>query len=130
VLLAAFMAGLAVGSFVLERIWGRGGPTRAPRLALATSLGVTGALLGAGAVLGLVGASLILVATGALVGAVLAEASLAADDPSAVVAPLYAADLLGGAAGALATSLVLVPGVGLAGTALGVAGLCLLSTLL
>ena len=44
----------------------------------------------------------------------------------ALVRPLYAADLIGGAAGSVAASFVLLPIVGLPGTALLVAGLAAL----
>jgi predicted membrane-bound spermidine synthase len=59
-----------------------------------------------------------------VVGGVFAQASFASvADPARLVSPLYAADLLGGAAGGLLASLVLVPAFGLEGTAYGLAAL-------
>jgi hypothetical protein len=56
--------------------------------------------------------------TASLVGGVFAWASLAGiEDQRGVIAPLYAADLMGGCLGALLGGLVLVPVVGLAWSA-------------
>ncbi len=132
-LLTMFMAGLAAGSAWVDRRVARAGATRAlgagvVLLASATAL-TTAALLSAGADLGLVGAAALLLAAGATTGALFAWASLAGVTVAgAVVAPLYAADLLGGSLGALAGTLLLLPLLGLPATAflLGASALTLL----
>lgn len=116
VLLTLFMGGTAVGALGLER-WRSG--ARAPgALAwiafVALELAIL-ALLRAG-VLGmwLPGAAALLVC-GALVGALFAVASQGSrSDPRPIIGSLYAADLAGGCAGALAASLFLLPVLGLA----------------
>jgi predicted membrane-bound spermidine synthase len=47
-----------------------------------------------------------------------------------VIAPLYAADLLGGCLGSLAGSLILIPLLGLDGTVIGMIVLAVLSLIL
>ena len=76
---------------------------------------------------GLWGVAPLLAASGLATGGIFAYASLrdVPDQPRAV-APLYAADLLGGCAGSLLGSLLLIPFLGLPATALAVAGLGLL----
>jgi hypothetical protein len=59
----------------------------------------------------------LLLVAGATVGAALAWASLGSEDPSRTGGSLYAADLVGGAFGAVLTSLFLVPALGLAASA-------------
>ena len=62
---------------------------------------------------------MLLLVCGFLVAAVFAYASLdRAPDQTAVVSPLYSADLVGGSAGSLAAGLVLIPLLGLPASAL------------
>ena len=75
----------------------------------------------AGALAGLLGSGVLLLAAGATVGAALAWASLKSDDPGRAGGSLYAADLIGGALGALLASLFLVPAFGLVVSAILVA---------
>ena len=120
-LLTCFMAGMAAGG------WAAGGvPPRPRRRAdLAIPAGLAGvSLLTLGAVAwmpssaGLAGTSVLLAAAGAAVGfAFAAGAGLWSGDPGEAASVLYAADVMGGAAGALAATLVLVPVAGFAGAA-------------
>jgi len=134
-LLTLFMAGLAAGAACIDR-WV--GPGRAPRF---MGVAVVAALLGLSAASslalhhgvggGLVGASSMLFACGFLVAALFAFAGLyERPDQRAAVSPLYAADLIGGCVGALTAGLLLIPAAGLAGSALWVALVALLTLLL
>ena len=68
---------------------------------------------------GLLSSSLLLFATGLFVAAIFAYASLhRMPDQRLVISPLYASDLLGGAAGSLAATLILIPAFGLPTSAL------------
>jgi spermidine synthase len=122
-LVAAFMAGLAVGTWWVNRVQTPGLRRRRVGCFLAgllccVALGLAGALA-AGATPTLGTASLALVAVGALVGAGFAWASLRAGaEQRGAIAPLYAADLLGGSVGAVAGGLLLIPLLGLTATAL------------
>lgn len=123
VLLTMFMAGLAVGSAWVDRRAAGGGATRTLGagilLAASATALATAALVAAGVDLGLVGAAALLLAAGAATGALFGWASLAGvSDAGSVVAPLYAADLMGGSLGALAGTLLLLPLLGLSLTAL------------
>lgn len=120
-LLTAFMGGLALGAWGLERLGARD-PGRLVPLALA-ALAVAIALLAgldaapSGAT-GLPFTALLLAAAGALVGAAYARAVLrGAPDAGAVTGPVYAADLAGGCLGALLAGLVAIPMLGLPATA-------------
>jgi spermidine synthase len=77
--------------------------------------------------------SALLFLTGFLVAAVFAFATLhRVSDQKRVVSPLYAADLLGGCVGSVLGSLLLIPGLGLPGTAMlssGLAGVSLILVL-
>ncbi len=124
-LLTLFMAGLGAGSWVAGRRFAADATRRAGvllLLAAAAVCGATAALVAAGLGGALVGTSLLLVAAGAVTGALFGWASLAhpavAVDPSSAVAPLYAADLVGGSLGSLAGTLFLLPVLGLPATAL------------
>jgi spermidine synthase len=124
-LLAAFMAGLALGAPVLrDLILGTG--VRRPRTrgwgaALLAGYGLLG-LAAIGTVTGGGAGSLpltagLLVATGFLVGGLFAYAGLCGvREQKKVIGPLYAADLIGGCLGALCGSLVLIPLLGFNGT--------------
>ena len=138
-LLMAFMAGLALGAWLLNegvrwtglrrqrtRLWG-GALCAGFCLLGAAIIGyVRGILPG-----GLTSSALLIGAAGFLVAGVLAYAGLyRVRDQQSVIAPLYAADLLGGCLGSLLGSLVLIPLLGLDGTTLGMILLAALSVLL
>jgi spermidine synthase len=134
-LLMAFMAGLALGAWALERLMRRIGFGRLPgglTLAALAALGLAcAALLRAGAGGGLAGASGLLLVCGFLVGAVFACAVLRGrPEGGAVIGPVYAADLLGGCAGSLVAGLVAIPMLGLPATAALAAALSLAALLL
>jgi spermidine synthase len=129
-LLTSFMAGLALGAWAVPRL-------RAPWTGAALAGGLAGLGLAValevrwGFAASLPGIALVLFVAGLVVGGVFAQASLAAvADRARLVSPLYAADLLGGAAGGLLVSLVLVPAFGLEGSAYGLAALGAASFLL
>jgi hypothetical protein len=137
VLLMSFMAGLALGALATDR-WIFGRARRMPLwygpvliggfvvLGLFTSVGI-----GWSSMAGLAETTGLLFATGFLVAAVFAYASLeGVRDQREVVAPLYAADLVGGCLGSLGSSLLLIPIAGLVATAALMAPLALLSMLL
>ena len=135
VLLMAFMGGLALGAWALERLMrrtGRGRIAGALTFAAFALLGLAcAALLRAGAGGGLAGSSALLFACGFLVAAAFAYAVLrGAPDGGAVIGPVYAADLLGGCAGALVAGLVAIPMLGLPATAALAAALALATLLL
>lgn len=127
-LLASFMAGLALGAPALrDLILGTGvmkTRTRGWGYALLggfsllnlTAIGlVTGGATGS-----LPLTALLLAATGFLVGGLFAYAGLrGVREQKNAIGPLYAADLIGGCLGALCGSLVLIPLFGLAGTLKG-----------
>jgi len=134
-LLTSFMAGLAGGALAVDR-WARrhpGVPPHRSRTALvlvgiAAEATAVGAATRWGVWLALPVAALALAGAGALVAAVFALASLRlpnGNPPSA--GAFYASDLAGGALGALAGSLLLVPTLGLPATAVLIALLALLS---
>jgi spermidine synthase len=121
-LLTAFMAGLAAGS-ALARRWLGERARRRRGAALVLSLAAVcllASFLPAGSPTGgLASTLLLLVGAGAGTGALFAYASLSrVADQAGVVAPLYAADLAGGALGALVGTLFLLPLLGLSATAL------------
>lgn len=122
VLMTAFMAGLFLGAAVLDRV----GTSRLPRIPtvagfVALALG-SAAWLHAGSPGGLAATSLLLLAAGFVVAALVAHAALhGGPDQARVVAPVYAADVLGGCAGSLLAGLVLIPFAGLPGTAVAAA---------
>jgi spermidine synthase len=121
-LTAAFMAGLAGGTFAIDRrplgtSSGRTGVLIAVLLGVA-ALAVSGVTEWTGAPT-LAGASCLLAMVGALVGAGFAQASRGAGaDQRSAISPLYAADLVGGSVGAVMGGLLLIPLVGLPATAL------------
>jgi len=133
-LLTCFMAGLTIGG------WASG---RTPQPGTAASVherrgwvpvtalfGVAAAAWGSSsvpAVAGLIATSLMLLATGLVVGACFAfAAAMWPGDRHRAASSLYAADVAGGAAGAVLATLVLVPLAGLDGSALLMAGLAAL----
>lgn len=115
-LLTFFMAGLALGAYVIDMLSRRVGLSR--RL-LAFLLGgflchgaVMAGHLAAGYAFGMAASSLLLALAGFLVAGIFAWAGHHGSGADAV-APLYAADLLGGCIGSLAAGLVLIPFAGL-----------------
>jgi spermidine synthase len=138
-LLMAFMAGLALGAWLLNegvrwtglrrqrtRLWGSALCAGFCLLGAAVIGSVRGMVPG-----GLVPTALLIAGAGFLVAGVLAYAGLyRVRDQQSVIAPLYAADLLGGCLGSLLGSLVLIPLLGLDGAVLGMILLAALSALL
>jgi spermidine synthase len=113
-LLTAFMGGLAAGAAAADRRLAATPSRRAGAavvLAAATVAGLTALVLTAGEG-GLLPAFLLLLAAGGATGALFALATRTRD-PERAIGPLYAADLLGGAAGSLLGSLWLLPLLGL-----------------
>ncbi len=138
-LLMMFMAGLAVGAWILNeairwtgirhkrsRWWGVGLLAGFGILGIATIRYVTGESPG-----GLIPTAALLAAAGFLVAGILAYAGLyRIRDQKQVIAPLYAADLIGGCLGSLLGSLVLIPFLGLDGAIKGMVVLAAFSVLL
>jgi hypothetical protein len=127
ILLMSFMAGLALGAVLIdrrERVLPR--PVRAPAAAQILLIAAFALLSGFLAWLfssdldsGLTSTSLLLGISGILVAGVFANAGAGhGGDARLVIGPLYSADLIGGCAGSLAASLVLVPALGLTATSL------------
>jgi spermidine synthase len=129
-LLTMFMAGLALGSFALHRWRSRWAGLLASGLAAAASL-LAAWHFESGLWPSLVGTSLLLAMAGTAVGGLFAYASLAGKrDQASLISPLYSADLLGGATGSLAASLLLLPVLGLAPSAVLTAAAAVLCALL
>jgi len=138
-LLMAFMAGLALGAWILNeairwtgirhrrtRWWGVGLLAGFCILGIAAARTIAGESPG-----GLVPTATLLAAAGFLVAGILAYAGLyKIRDQKQVIAPLYAADLLGGCLGSLLGSLVLIPFLGIDATIKGMLVLAALSVLL
>ena len=134
-----FMAGLAIGAWIMNeairwtgvrhkrsRWWGVGLLSGFGTLGIAALGYVTGESPG-----GLIPTAALLAAAGFLVAGILAYASLCGiRDQKQVIAPLYAADLLGGCLGSLLGSLVLIPFLGLDGTVIGMILLAAFTVLL
>ncbi|MFA6110791.1 MAG: hypothetical protein WDA75_18685, partial [Candidatus Latescibacterota bacterium] len=130
ILLTLFMAGLAAGVALLAK--SGSGRRRPNQTGLTLSLGLAGISGLVALVLSPAGPEsavpygVLLLATGLLTGGIFAYAARPEGaDQAALVRPLYAADLLGGCLGSLAASLVLLPLLGLPGTALLAAGLAI-----
>ncbi len=127
-LLTAFMAGLAGGAFAFDRAAAGlpelGRPWRAALLAMFALLLAALAVASAagGAWFRLAPAAAFLAAAGALVAGIFGCASrLGARDGREAVAPVYAADMLGGCLGSVLAGLFLVPMLGAGTTAAGTA---------
>ncbi len=138
-LLAAFMAGMALGAPVLrDLILGAGGRKKWVRgwgVALLAGFGLLNfaaiGLVTSGAAGGLFLTAALLAATGFQVGGLFAYAGLCGvREQKKVIGPLYAADLIGGSLGALLGSLALIPILGLTGTLKGMVLLAALALLL
>jgi hypothetical protein len=138
-LLMSFMAGLALGAISIERLMARFADR--PRLVrwygVALLAGfcflcvVTATRLTVSAAAGLLQTSWLLMAAGFLVAGIFAYATLyEIKDQRSVISPLYAADLLGGCAGSLLGSLLLIPVLGLDVTTQGMLLLAAFSILL
>jgi len=152
VLLTLFMAGLALGAAVVVMLYRETGKVRAgsqfqEALDGPANRATVPRVIGAGAVAGLAGLSLaiallirtglvggllttgiLMLASGFLVAALFAYASLRRQpDQRSIVSPLYSADLLGGCAGSVLASLLLIPMLGLPASAVLMAALVLLA---
>lgn len=126
ILLTLFMAGLTLGVALL----GRFGPPASRWTGIGLGLGLAGIsglsalVLSPAGPVSAVPYGVLLLATGLLTGGIFAHAARPEGaDQAALVRPLYAADLLGGCLGSLVAGLVLLPLLGLPGTALLAAGL-------
>jgi spermidine synthase len=133
-LLTAFMLGLAAGS-LLTNAWQKRSAARwltvvnAVLMSLIT-LGFVWISLNSNEVTWLASCALLLL-SGFFVGALFAQASfIAQHTPRSAVSVLYAADLVGGCAGTLLGSLLLIPLAGVVGTGIVVAGASLLMLIL
>jgi len=137
-LLTAFMAGLALGAWIVGRSVSRdrrSGFVRRAAVVLFLSLSAVGALAAelvlTGAPMGLAVVGPVLVVVGALVAGIFACAAALSDaDGDAATGRLYGADLAGGALGSLLAGLVLVPMAGLVPTTWLVVGIGVLALLL
>jgi spermidine synthase len=137
VLLTGFMAGLALGALVTDRWIPRRTRSIPHRYGFLLCIGfcifslATGAWMNSGTMRGLAEITGLLLIAGFLVAAVLAYVSSGSThDQRDLVAPLYAADLIGGCAASLISTLLLIPVAGMAITAASMAPLALLSILL
>lgn len=136
-LLTGFMAGLALGAYLTGR-WIRHGARRVSLwhgclLCMGFALFSMAAYRGMESewIAGLAQSTLALLIAGFLVAAALAYAAGdGSGDQGTLVAPLYAADLIGGCAGSMIASLLLIPGAGLAITALSMAPWAMLMMIL
>jgi spermidine synthase len=137
-LLSAFMAGLALGSWLFGRWAPPGEGSSRRRVARGVSLLVLMATFNLGLTYGTrsalpggrAGIAALLLVAGTLVGALLAHASQGEQDQGRLVSPLYAADLLGGCLGAVLGGLVAIPLLGLAETSLALTALALAALVL
>ncbi len=136
ILLMGFMAGLALGALATERyaVSRMRNMQRQDGLLLCAGLAAfsmaTSLIIRSGLIDGLVGTTGLLLATGFLVAAVFAFASLeSSQDQRDLVAPLYAADLIGGCLGSVLATLLLIPLAGMVAAAASMAPLALLSML-
>lgn len=141
-LLTSFMIGLAAGALAARRLHlvrarprGQWHVARWWGVSLVATLAalsvIVAGLIARGASGGLAGVAAQLVLAGFLVGALFAHASGLGDvDQQQLVSPLYAADLMGGCAGSILATLILIPLGGLAVTAEWTAILAVLTLLL
>jgi spermidine synthase len=120
ILLMSFMAGLALGAFAIAGI--NRSSSKMPGFAMLVGFVALSATMGLeitrGGSAGLMEVSVLLALSGFFVSGIFAYAAFReAADPRDAVAPLYAADLIGGCLGSILASLVLTPVVGLAAAA-------------
>lgn len=135
-LLMGFMLGLSAGALLVHRRVAAGRRLTAALgllllCAFAGLAGISGLSVSHQAA-GLPVTCVLLALSGALVAALFAYAGLkGVDDGGAMsAAPVYAADLLGGCLASIFVSLVLIPSLGMQGTALAIAAVCGISLLL
>ncbi len=133
-LLTCFMGGLCAGALAVEHLWGKGEAVSrrvmgASLMAALAGLGlICAGLFHAGLLAELIGTGALLFAAGALTGGPFAYAGLCSGEGQRMaVAPLYAADLLGGCIGSIAGGLCLMPLLGMAQSSLLAVGLALAS---
>jgi spermidine synthase len=129
-LLTAFMAGLALGAAFINRLYHRHfnrNLFRLTGLGFILALGIMNYLFGfyikGNLLAGLPGTSLILFCTGFLVSGIFAFASFFnVKVQQDTISSLYSADLIGGCAGSLISSLILIPTLGMftTGTLMGI----------
>jgi len=138
-LLMSFMAGLALGAMIIDMLMAKF--SNRQRLirwyGIALLVGfcflcvVTATRIAMSASTGLLQTSLLLAAAGFLVAGIFAYTSIyKIEDQRSVIAPLYAADLIGGSVGSLFGSLLLIPVLGLDVTTRGMLLLAAFSLLL
>ncbi len=134
-LLTMFMSGLALGSWALDRAdiedrsHSRNGIALLVAIAVLSCLTAFSFMSGTESILA--ASALLLLAAGLLTGGLFAFASLRhVESQARVVAPLYAADLLGGCLASISGSLFLIPVLGLPATALLVGLLALLAMMI
>jgi spermidine synthase len=122
ILLMSFMAGLALGSMIINkrmvRLMNQRKPARWYGIGLLVGFILLGLIIAAaitlGALSGLAQTSLLLAAAGFLVAGIFAYVSLyKIQDQKSVISSLYSADLIGGCAGSLLAGLILIPVAGL-----------------
>lgn len=139
ILLTAFMAGLTIGSYSVDKFYHLKNKRRFANYALGILLIGLLALLNfsfeflikRNLVTDLSITSFILFLTGFLVAGIFAYSSfLKVKDQLKVISPLYSADLLGGSAGSIAASLFLIPMLGLLATGNVIGILSILSLIL
>lgn len=139
ILLMLFMAGLAAGAMLVVRMTRP--PVAGPGRLRKTGAGLLAGfallnlmfmgILGSSYTAGLMVIGLLMLLTGSFVAGVFACVSLAGGGSQReVVSPLYAADLLGGCAGSLLGSLLLIPFLGMFPSAGIVAALSLLAIMI
>ena len=123
-LLTAFMLGLALGAWAVEKLMSKRGKTKGRRIGsiLLFSFSLIYfaimILINSGISAGLLIIALSLTFTGVFVAGAFAYASLErVTDQRRVVSPLYAADLIGGCIGSLVSALFMIPVLGLTVTA-------------
>ncbi len=138
-LLMSFMAGLALGAMIIDMLMAKfANRQRLIRwYGIALLVGfcflcvVTATRIAMSASTGLLQTSLLLAAAGFLVAGIFAYTSIyKIEDQRSVIAPLYAADLIGGSFGSLFGSLLLIPVLGLDVTTRGMLLLAAFSLLL
>jgi spermidine synthase len=138
-LLMSFMAGLALGAMTIDMLMAKfANRQRLIRwYGIALLVGfcflcvVTATRIAMSASTGLLQTSLLLAAAGFLVAGIFAYTSIyKIEDQRSVIAPLYAADLIGGSFGSLFGSLLLIPVLGLDVTTRGMLLLAAFSLLL
>ncbi len=139
ILLMTFMAGLTLGSALVNKLarLSAGVFTVSRRVGAGLLAGFVilnllfALLLDSAFITGIAATSLLMIVTGFLVAGIFAYVSLdRVKEQRVVISPLYAADLVGGCFGSLVASLVLIPIIGLEGSAYSMAAVAFLALLL